>query len=145
MGFPILVRWHLCIESGPWFNFGSGNGLVSPISTYHQQDSMALIWGYSHKITQDTKQTNTSENYILKKHPDLPGYNEKSLGADSRAVAERPITNHGDVIWYETHSALLTIVSGIHRSMGIPTEKGQWYGTTIISSSAATTFHEIFT
>ena len=23
MGFPIMVRWHLCIESAPWFREGA--------------------------------------------------------------------------------------------------------------------------
>ena len=40
-----------------WVNFGSGNGLLpggtmplhEPVSTYHQQDSVAFIEGYSHK------------------------------------------------------------------------------------------------
>ena len=47
MGFPILVRCHLYIESGPWFIISLDNDLVPSVSppclTHWCQDRMATI------------------------------------------------------------------------------------------------------
>ena len=41
MGFPILVRRHLYIESGPWFLF-AGDSVVALVKYEHEHDSENL-------------------------------------------------------------------------------------------------------
>ena len=55
-------------------NTGSGNGLLpdgtkplpEPMLTYHQQGSVAFIWGHHHRRFEDTHQWSKIENYTYK-------------------------------------------------------------------------------
>ena len=54
MGFPILVRWHLYIESGPWtyqtFKYVQCYLLDSPISTQFITFESSTKWWTFHKV-----------------------------------------------------------------------------------------------
>ena len=45
MGFPILIRWHLYIESGPrYFLWHISNGIPQATCTYLWNESISCLW-----------------------------------------------------------------------------------------------------
>ena len=50
MGFPVLVRWHLYIESGPWFKLEAVMQWSFSMKTTSKDDGLKYKGGLSQRV-----------------------------------------------------------------------------------------------
>ena len=121
MGFPILVRWHLYIESGPWWLrntrlcsgpfFSHGSTLIITwLWVEFHPASLSEGWPVATKVTCPI--TSSYTEGILPKGPYLPcismagraflaGYHQHKKHKSSFLEEGQPVLSNRDLVWYE--------------------------------------------
>ena len=127
---PMLVRWHLCAESGPWHWYG-----IEPQAPGKLDQVVAhLSWGSLFMLSFQE----ITDSYRNMKAA-LLWYEDSQCCWDTRSSIAQPYRQHYNVIKQKPFPCYWPFVKGIHRSTVDSPHKDHWHGALKFSLICAST------